>query len=252
MKVLAFNASPRREKSVSDEVLDLFLEGAEKAGADTEKHYVVDLNINGCQGCFNCWTKTPGKCIHRDDMEWMIPKIQEADIIYYGTPIYNNNIIHYLQRMVERLLPTALPFMVEKDGQTRHPNRYERKKQKTVLAAVAGFPDESAFKHVKALYSNAMHILLPSSQIIRYPEGRKIVAEFLDAVKEAGKQIVTGDVEESVRANLMVRYTPEVKEIIREQANKHFESQIKKTWSNPSSIALEMTHLKLNTLRNPD
>jgi len=72
MKVLAFNASPRKEQSISDIIMKLFLEGAEEGEAETEKYYVVDLNIKGCVGCFSCWTKTPGKCIHRDDMDWII------------------------------------------------------------------------------------------------------------------------------------------------------------------------------------
>ena len=226
MKILAFNASPRKEQSISDIIMNLFLDGAEEAGAETEKYYVVDLDINGCVGCFSCWTKTPGKCIHRDDMDWIIPKYGEADIIYFGTPIYNYNIIHYLQRMTERMLPTALPFMVERDGATRHPERYERKEQKTVLAAVAGFPDTENFNQAKALFPNSMHIFLPSAQIIQDPEGGKFITDFKNAVKEAGRQIVNGDVSEDVKSKLIVDYPPEVKKIIREQANKSFESRI--------------------------
>ena len=228
MKVLAFNASPRKEKSTSDIVLNLFLEGAEEAGAETEKHYVVDLDIKGCVGCFTCWTKTPGRCVHRDDMDWIIPRFGDADVVYFGTPIYNYNIIHYLQRMTERMLPTALPYMVEKDGTTRHPERYERKPQKLVLAAVAGFPDTENFNQAKALFPNSLYIFLPSAQLIQSPEGSKYLSEFKNAVKEAGRQIVTGDVSEEVKSRLEVKLPPEVKQMIREQANKYFEGQIKR------------------------
>jgi len=40
----------------------------------------------------------PGRCVHRDDMDWIIPRWREADVIYLGTPIYNYNIVHYLQK----------------------------------------------------------------------------------------------------------------------------------------------------------
>jgi len=229
MKVLAFNSSPRKEKSTSDIVMNLFLEGAREAGAETEKHYVADLDIKGCLGCFTCWTETPGRCVHRDDMDWIIPRWREADVIYLGTPIYNYNIVHYLQRMTERMLPTALPIMEEKDGSTRHPERYERKPQKTVLAAVAGFPDLENFDVARALFPNALNILLPSAQILEDPEESKQVSFFTEAVKEAGRQIVTkGTVDEDVKENLVVDYPPEVKNMMREEANKYFEALLRR------------------------
>lgn len=228
MKVLAFNSSPRKEKGISEIVMSLFLEGAEEAGAETERHYVCDLDIKGCLGCFACWTETPGRCVHRDDMDWIIPKWGEADVIYLGTPIYNYNITHYLQRLTERMLPTTLHYMEEKEGLTRHPERYERRPQETVLAAVAGFPDLENFDVAKALFPDALHIFLPSAQILKDPEDSKLVAFFTEAVKEAGRQIVTkGTVDENVRKNLVVDYPPEVKNMMREDANKYFEALLR-------------------------
>jgi len=228
MKILAFNSSPRKEKSISDIVMNLFLEGAEEAGAETEKHYVYDLDIKGCLGCFTCWTETPGRCVHRDDMDWIIPRWREADVIYLGTPIYNYNIIHYLQRMTERMLPTALPYMEETEGSTRHPERHERKPQKMILAAVAGFPDPENFDVARALFPDALHIILPAAQILEYPEGSKQVSYFTEAVKEAGRQIVAkGTVDEDVKKKLVVDYPPEIKNMIREEANKYFEAQLR-------------------------
>jgi hypothetical protein len=225
MKVLAFNSSPRKEKGISEIVMNLFLEGAEEAGAETERHNVVDLDIKGCLGCFTCWTETPGRCVHRDDMDWIIPRWGEANVIYLGTPIYNYNIVHYLQILTERMLPTALPFMEEREGSTRHPERHERKPQKTVLAAVAGFPDLENFDVARALFPDALHILLPAAQILEDPEGSKQVSFFTEAVKEAGRQIVTkGAVDEDVRNNLVVDYPPEMKNMIRDGANKFFEA----------------------------
>ena len=36
----------------------------------TENEMYIDLSalkISNCVGCFGCWTKTPGKCVIRDD-----------------------------------------------------------------------------------------------------------------------------------------------------------------------------------------
>jgi hypothetical protein len=228
MKVLAFNSSPRKEKGISEIVMNLFLGGAEEAGAETERHYVADLDIRGCLGCFKCWTETPGRCVHRDDMDWIIPRWREADVIYLGTPIYNYNIVHYLQRMTERMLPTTIYYMEEREGSTRHPERHRRKPQKTVLAAVAGFPDLENFDVARALFPDSLYILLPSAQILEDAEGSKQVSFFTEAVKKAGRQIVTrGTVDEDVRKSLVVDYPPEVKNMLREEANKYFETLLR-------------------------
>jgi len=230
MKVLAFNASPRKEKGVSEIIMNLFLEGAAEGGAETESHHIVDLDIKGCLGCFSCWTETPGRCIHRDDMDWIIPKFLDADIIYLGTPIYNYNITHYLQRMTERMLPTALPYMEESEGTTRHPERHKRKVQQMVLAAVAGFPDTENFNQARALFPNAIPIFLPSALILQDSEGGKYVSYFTDAVKEAGRQMASqGEVDEAVKNKLVVNFSPETKKMIREQVNKFFEARVQGT-----------------------
>jgi hypothetical protein len=228
MKVLAFNSSPRKEKGVSEIVMNLFLEGAEEAGAETERHYVCDLDVKGCLGCFTCWTETPGRCVHRDDLDWIIPRWREADVIYLGTPIYNYNISHYLQRLTERMLPTALSYMEKKEGSTRHPARHEQRPQKTVLAAVAGFPDLENFDVARLLFPDALHILLPSAQILEDPEESRLVANFTEVVKEAGRQIVAkGAVDEEAKRKLVVDYPPEVKDMLREEANRFFEELLR-------------------------
>ncbi|MBN2336107.1 flavodoxin family protein [Candidatus Bathyarchaeota archaeon] len=219
MKVLAFNASPRKTKGVSDILMNTFIEGAKEAGAEVERHYVVDLLINGCVRCFSCWWKTPGRCIHRDDMDWIIPRILDSDVLYLGTPIYHYNIIHYLQRMRERTLPMAMPEMYIEDGETHHPGRH-RKHLHTVLAADCGFPDQSNFNQAKLLFPDATHILLPSSGILFDPEGKTYISDFMDAVKEAGYELAKGNtLSDEHRKRLVVEYLDEVKKMIVERHN---------------------------------
>ena len=220
MKVLAFNASPRKGNGVSEALMNWFLEGASQAGAEIEKHYVTDLDIKGCLGCFSCWWVTPGRCSQRDDMDWLLPKIAEADVVYLGTPIYHYNIVHYLQRMRERTLPLAMPEMYIEDGDTHHPARSRNKEQVTVLAAVCGFPDLVNFRQVEGLYPNAVHVFLPAAQIIANEEGRKYLEGFKDAVVTAGRTLAEkGEITDEVRKKLVVEYPEEMKEMIVSQHN---------------------------------
>ena len=219
LKLIAFNASPRGADGTTDVLMERFIEGAREAGAEAEKHIVVDLDINGCLGCFSCWWKTPGRCVHRDDMDWILPGINESDILLLGTPIYGRNTTHYLQRLVERTFPNTLPEMHVRDGTTRHPGR-QRKIPRMVLAATCGFPDLVNFGVVRGLFPSALHILLPASQILFDEEGREYLSDFLDAVRLAGYTMASGEeVPGTLRERLIVDYPEEVKRLIVEKHN---------------------------------
>ena len=220
MKVLAFNASPRKGNGVSEVLMNWFLEGASQAGAEVERHYVTDLDIKGCLGCFSCWWVTPGRCSQRDDMDWLLPKIAGADVLYLGTPIYHYNIVHYLQRLRERTLPLAMPEMYIEEGDTHHPARSRNEKRVTVLAAVSGFPDLVNFRQAKGLYPDAVHVFLPAAQIIANEEGRKYLEGFKDAVVTAGRTLAEkGEITDEVRKKLVVEYSEEMKKMIVSQHN---------------------------------
>ena len=227
MKLLAFNASPRKSEGTTDVLMESFIDGARKSNADVEKHHIVDLDINGCLSCFTCWWKTPGKCVHEDDMDWILPSISEADILFFGTPIYGRNITHYMQRLVERTFPFSLPEMFVKDGQTSHPSR-TRKFPSIVLAATCGFPDLNNFDLVKALNPMALHILLPASQMLFNDDGREYLSDFLDAISLVGQKMAAGDeIPSSLRNQLIVEYSDEMKGTIMKDHNLYSASRLK-------------------------
>ncbi|MBY8998736.1 MAG: flavodoxin family protein [Candidatus Thorarchaeota archaeon] len=227
MKLLAFNASPRKSEGTTDVLIEAFIDGAKKTKADVEKHHIVDLDINGCLSCFTCWWKTPGKCVHRDDMDWILPSISEADILLFGTPIYGRNVTHYMQRLVERTFPFSLPEMFAKDGQTSHPSR-TRKLPRIVLAATCGFPDLNNFDQVRALHPMAMHILLPASQMLFNDDGREYLSDFLEAIGLAGQKVAEADeIPKSLRDRLIVEYSDEMKSTIMKKHNLYSASRLK-------------------------
>jgi hypothetical protein len=228
MKLLVFNGSPRKSKGTTDVLLETFIEGARSAGADIEKHHIVDLDINGCRGCFNCWWDTPGKCIQRDDMDKLLPSIVEADVLVLGTPIYGRNVTNYLQKLLERTFVFSLPEMVNRDGETQHPGRVNRFPS-LVLVATCGFPDTSNFDIVRALYPMALPILLPAAQLLLYEEGKKQLSGFLQAVKLAGEKIAQGeDLPEDMKEQLIVEFSDEMKKQIVEMHNRYSESRSKR------------------------
>jgi len=194
-------------------------EGLKKGGAEVDKHHIVDLDINGCRSCYTCWWKTPGKCIHRDDMDWILKELAEVDIILFGTPVYGNNITHHMQRLVERTFSLSLPEMISKDGATTHPGRL-RKIPDLVIAATSGFPETTPFNIIRQLYPTALHIHLPAGQLLQYKDGPKQLSDFLQAVGTAGELMARKEpVPDDLKEELMHEFTDEMKKEIMEKHN---------------------------------
>ena len=90
MKVIAFNGSPRKKWNTAT-LLEKALEGAASRGAKTELIHLYDLNFKGCISCFVCKTeggKSYGRCAVKDDLTPIFRKIEKADAIILGSPIY--------------------------------------------------------------------------------------------------------------------------------------------------------------------
>jgi len=200
MKVLAFNSSPRMDKGNTALILNPFLEGMREAGAEVELFYTKKLKINPCQGEFNCWLKTPGKCWQKDDMAMLIPKLGEADVLVLATPLYVDGMTGPMKNLIDRTIPLVQPFFELRDDHIRHPAREGTKRGKTVLVSNCGFWEMDNFDallvHVKAFCKNgnrefAGALLRPHGEALRpMLEIGGLVEDVVEAAREAGRQLV--------------------------------------------------------------
>ncbi len=145
MKVLALNSSARTgSNSKTELMLNHLVKGMRQAGAEVETINLREKKIRVCIGCYNCWTKTPGRCIHQDDMtEELFTKWLAADICIYATPLFHHTVNATMKIFLERTLPIHEPFLIEKNGRWMHPLRH--KHSAAVVLSVAGFPTMYAF-----------------------------------------------------------------------------------------------------------
>ena len=112
MKVIALNASPRRDWNTAT-LLKKALEGAESNGAETDFIQLNDLSYKGCQSCFGCKTKGShnyGKCVVRDDLSDVLERIEESHAIILGSPIYLGEVPGMMRNLMERLLFPRLEY----------------------------------------------------------------------------------------------------------------------------------------------
>ena len=200
MKILAINGSPRGKKSNTDRILQPFLEGAREAGAETETVYLKDKTINPCIGCFTCWTKTPGVCVHKnDDMPALLEKLREAAVVVYATPLYVFTVTAQMKAFMDRHIPLLKPFILERDGQYVHPQRYESRHSKVVLISNCGFPERHHFSGLEETFrcftsgpdsELAGTILCAGGELLKQPALQKNIQWYIEAARQAGREVV--------------------------------------------------------------
>jgi multimeric flavodoxin WrbA len=197
MKVLALNSSPRTGvESKTELMLTHLVNGMREAGAEVEIVNLRDKKINPCVGCFTCWTKTPGKCIHQDDMaRELLPKWLKADLAIYASPLYVFTVNAAMKAFIDRILPAALPFLEQYGDETYHPLRQEI--PKAVVLSVAGFPEESIFAPLSSWVNFFFRHLLAaeiyrgSSESLTGPFFAPRIREILEATTRGGRELVT-------------------------------------------------------------
>ncbi len=223
MKILALQGSPRPKK-YTQMVLEKFLEGAASKGAECETVHLAAKKIHPCVGCYSCWVKTPGVCIHKDDMPGILEKLRACEVVVYATPLYTFGMTSYMKTFMDRTIPLVLPFLIEsEEGVTRHPPRFpgERPK-KMVLISVCGFPEASHFDALVANFRLLAHaggtelagvLLRPGSEGLIAPEllGKKVKKVF-EGFYRAGQEIVEKG-----------RVSPEAEEIVRQEWTKNIQ-----------------------------
>jgi multimeric flavodoxin WrbA len=196
MRIFALNSSPRSgAQSKTVMMLNPLIEGMRDVGADVEVVNLHEKTIKNCIGCFTCWTKTPGRCIHRDDMtNELFPKWLESDLVVYATPLYHYTVNAEMKAFIERTLPMLEPFFEQNENRTVHPLR--QKPPKAVVLSVAGFLEMSVFNHLSD-YANLLfgrhmglsaEIYRPAAESLSRMTDKK--EEILAATNQAGRELV--------------------------------------------------------------
>ncbi len=195
MKVFAINSSPRPEgHSKTALLLNRLVKGMREGGAQVYQAALREKKINFCEGCYTCWTKTPGVCKYNDDMSTeLYPRWLECDLAVYATPLYNLTMTSHLKAFLERLLPMAEPFVLEKEGTFYHPRRTHY--PGTVLLSVCGFPEMAQFDHLSDYFKRLFGISF-RGEILRtgseaLPHIGPKLEEILGATERAGFELVT-------------------------------------------------------------
>jgi multimeric flavodoxin WrbA len=201
MKITVFNGSPRQDRGNTHVMVSEFLKGAKEAGAEVENVFLAGKEIKSCIACYACWTKTPGKCIHNDDMAGLLERYLASDVVVFASPLYVDNVTGIMKNFMDRLIATGDPHM-ERDGngECRHRKLHE-KPLGIVAISNCGFPEQSHFQVLRVLFVRMARNLSCDvvAEIYRgggglltssVPEVRQAVDRYRELLRTAGREVV--------------------------------------------------------------
>jgi len=199
VKAFVVNSSPHMDKGNTGFFLAPFLEGMREAAAEVETVYPRKMKIMPCEGCYDCWVKTPGVCRHKDDMPAVLKKLAQADIWVMATPVYVDGMTGTMKMFLDRIIPMAQPFFEMRDGHNRHPGREGAKRGGSIaLVSTCGFWELDNFDplvlHIKAWCKNAAKefagaLLRPHAGSLQTIVNMGGAKDVMTAAREAGRQI---------------------------------------------------------------
>lgn len=220
MKILVLNGSPKIENSNTMKLTNSFIEGMKQSHiklSEIEKFEVLNiykLDIKPCKGCFGCWKNTPGKCIIKDDMDIIIDKILNSDVIIWSFPLYYFGLPSQMKALMDRQLPMNLPFMAKReDGNTdtgSHIPRYDLSNKKTVIISTCGFYTAEGNYDALNLQldrcfgkDNYEKIYCGQGELFKVEELKKRTDQYLKVVEAAGIEFAEGKITHQTRNKLL-------------------------------------------------
>jgi multimeric flavodoxin WrbA len=108
MKILVIIGSGRKKGNTST-IASMLLKRirelaiSEDKQLQVEKLFLVDYELMHCLGCRACMDRGEDKCPLNDDLAKIKTKIDEADVVIFGSPVYIDNVSSVMKALIDRL-----------------------------------------------------------------------------------------------------------------------------------------------------
>jgi multimeric flavodoxin WrbA len=171
----------------TEKICSLIVEELKRNGFKVEQLLLRDFDVAACQGCFDCWVKSPGECRTDDYGREIAKKMVQSSLIIHFTPITFGGYSSELKKVIDRFIPTILPFFTKRNEETHHTYRYE-KRGSIIVVGVLDHPDEEKEAIFKELvYRNSLNMGAPVHEAIIYTKNQNktdFVSEFAKLLKK--------------------------------------------------------------------
>ena len=126
------------------------VQALEARRAQVDVRRMQEIPVAWCQGCFECWTHTPGICKIDDAGRSIAEAFAKSDVLVYLTPVTFGGYSSELKKALDRSLGVLLPFFKRIDGEVHHMQRYAHHQAIGVVATLE-HPDFEAETTLRTL-----------------------------------------------------------------------------------------------------
>ncbi len=124
MRICIINGNPSSQNIAFEETIGTLTDFLNKSGHHIVTFLLRDLKIKYCEGCLNCWFKTPGECSFNDDSKIIRFTFMNSDLVIFTSPIIAGFTSALLKKAMDKLIPLVLPYFELSDSEVHHKGRY--------------------------------------------------------------------------------------------------------------------------------
>jgi len=132
MKILGMNGSPHKNGNTVKLIREIF-RGARESNHPCEIVHLVDLDLDYCDWCGECWDATPGVCPIDDGFMEHLQRIFEADALIVATPSSNRSVTGYMKNWLDRLCNSQLIWEADEDRKVTMRSRVPAGKKAVII-----------------------------------------------------------------------------------------------------------------------
>jgi len=165
MKILFLNGS--NAGSEMNSYIRSVMNSVSASGHEVRELVLRDMNYSPCRGCFNCWVKTPGLCIFKDDGDILCKEFLTSDIVVLASPVIMGYPSALAKNALDRIIPLIHPYLEDVGGEVHHMKRYKKYPVLSLLLEKSADTDDEDIEIINDIFTRAAINLQSSLKFVR-------------------------------------------------------------------------------------
>ncbi len=155
MKILINNGNPDPSNVGFETYLDQLEAALIRQGHSVTRLNLRDMDLRGCNGCFGCWTRSPGECVQADDGPKLRQAVIQSDFHLLASPLKMGFVSALSKTSLDKSLPLIHPYIAVDHGEAHHRARYARYPQIGLLLQEEPDTDAADRHIIEDIFSRA-------------------------------------------------------------------------------------------------